>query len=58
MGSRCVIQELRSDRHVVGKDGNASLKGMPLLPGAENPKKLRARGHKIIGSLLGGFRTI
>jgi hypothetical protein len=28
-----------------------------LLPGAENPKRLRARGHKIIGSLLGGFRT-
>jgi hypothetical protein len=28
-----------------------------LLPGAENPKKLRARGQKIIGSLLGGFRT-
>jgi hypothetical protein len=28
-----------------------------LLPGAENPKRLRTRGHKIIGSLLGGFRT-
>ena len=28
-----------------------------LLSGAENPKRLRARGHKIIGSLLGGFRT-
>jgi hypothetical protein len=28
-----------------------------LLPGAENPKKLRARGQKIIGSLLGSFRT-
>jgi hypothetical protein len=28
-----------------------------LLPEAENPKKLRARGQKIIGSLLDGFRT-
>ena len=28
-----------------------------LLPGAENPKKLRVRGQKIIGSLLGAFRT-
>ena len=28
-----------------------------LLPGADNPKKLRARGQKIIGSLLGSFRT-
>ncbi|MEH2551612.1 AcrR family transcriptional regulator [Bradyrhizobium sp. AZCC 2262] len=28
-----------------------------LLPGAENPKRLRARGQKIIGSLLGSFRT-
>jgi hypothetical protein len=28
-----------------------------LLPGAENPKKLRARGQKIIGSLLGSFRN-
>jgi AcrR family transcriptional regulator len=27
-----------------------------LLPGAENPKKLRARGQKIIDSLLGSFR--
>jgi len=24
---------------------------------AENPKKLRARGQKIIGSLLGSFRN-
>lgn len=28
-----------------------------LLPEAENPKKLRARGQKIIASLLDGFRT-
>ena len=28
-----------------------------LLPEAENPKKLRARGQKIIASLLQGFRT-
>jgi AcrR family transcriptional regulator len=28
-----------------------------LLPGADNPKKLRARGQKIIGSLLGALRT-
>ena len=28
-----------------------------LLPEAENPKRLRARGQKIIGSLLDGFRT-
>jgi hypothetical protein len=28
-----------------------------LLPGAENPKKLRTRGQNIIGRLLGGFRT-
>ena len=29
-----------------------------LLPGADNPKKLRARGQKIIGSLLGSFRNV
>jgi len=28
-----------------------------LLPEAENPRKLRARGQKIIASLLDGFRT-
>ena len=28
-----------------------------MLPGAENPKKLRARAHKIIDSLLGALRT-
>ncbi|MBR1213652.1 TetR/AcrR family transcriptional regulator [Bradyrhizobium sp. JYMT SZCCT0180] len=28
-----------------------------LLPEAENPKKLRARGQKIIASLIEGFRT-
>ena len=28
-----------------------------LLPEAENPKKLRARGQKIIAGLLDGFRT-
>ena len=28
-----------------------------LLPEAENPKKLRARGQKVIASLLEGFRT-
>ena len=27
-----------------------------LLPEAENPKRLRARGQKIIGSLLDWFR--
>jgi AcrR family transcriptional regulator len=28
-----------------------------MLPEADNPKKLRARAHKIIGSLLGSLRT-
>jgi AcrR family transcriptional regulator len=28
-----------------------------MLPEAENPKRLRARAHKIIDSLLGSFRT-
>ena len=28
-----------------------------LLPAADDPKKLRARGQKIIGSLLGSFRN-
>jgi len=28
-----------------------------LLPGAENPKRLRARAQKIIDRLLGSFRT-
>jgi AcrR family transcriptional regulator len=28
-----------------------------LLPEVENPRKLRARGHKIIATLLDGFRT-
>ena len=28
-----------------------------MLPEADNPKKLRARGQKIIGSLLGSFRN-
>jgi hypothetical protein len=28
-----------------------------MLPEAENPKKLRARAHKIIDSLLGSLRA-